>query len=178
MDRFAERVAQAFLDAEERRSDISPNAWTICDWTEFMAVTYGGIVRDQAGHVYDWGQALAREQYGLDWLDKVPDSPTDEDVLRAQAWKKGDWPDWITSPKGKEPPDVDRPSISSLRGPGAAERPAGVLGGVSSEEVGLEALARIRREITEIGEDTQRRLRAIGQTMIAAAARLRGETRC
>lgn len=175
MDRFAERVAQAFLDAEERRGDISPNAWAICDWTEFMAVTYGGIVKDQAGHVYDWGQALAREQYGPDWLNKVPDSPTDEDVLRAQTWKEGDWPDWVASPNGKEPPHADRTTIPSQPGPGAAERPAGVPGGLSTYDEAQRQLDACWRDLVGIGTDLLGQINAIGDTVTAEAAQLRGE---
>ena len=74
----------------------------ISDWIERMTDRYGsGVIDKETGQHLDWGQALARERYGLDWDAKVPDTPTKEDVERALAWETGDWPEWAE--QGGEP---------------------------------------------------------------------------
>jgi hypothetical protein len=72
------------------------NSQTILDWIERMTKKTGsGTVYDKYGPPLDWGQALARECYGLDWNRTVPESPTDNDVFRASEWEKGNVPDWV-----------------------------------------------------------------------------------
>ena len=67
----------------------------IADWIGRMTAAHGGIVYDTDGKRYDWGQALARDQYGPDWDSLVPDAPTRADVDRAARWEQGDWPEWV-----------------------------------------------------------------------------------
>lgn len=74
---------------------INPTAYWVSDWVGRMAPRFGGILHDASGQRYDWGQALAREQYGPDWETRVPDAPTDADVQRARDWEAGHWPDWV-----------------------------------------------------------------------------------
>jgi len=77
---------------------MNSNVNYVLDWTLRMATKYGGIVRDTEGKIYDWGQALARECYGPNWVRVVPEAPTRSDILRATQWEGGDWPDWVEKP--------------------------------------------------------------------------------
>lgn len=74
-------------------------------WITRMARRFGGTVHDKEGPPYgwDWGQALCRAQYGLDWskLD-IPDGPDEESVRIAQAWEDGEWPAWAVIPSARE----------------------------------------------------------------------------
>jgi len=63
-------------------------------WTERMTKKYGGTVYEKNGKRWDWGQALARECYGEDWMSVVPETPTWEDIARADRWEKGEIPEW------------------------------------------------------------------------------------
>lgn len=83
-------------------TEHSPNVRWVLAWTERMSKKHGGIVRGVDGTTYDWGQALARERYGPDWMDSVPDAPTDACVSRASRWENGDWPDWVAHPTPAE----------------------------------------------------------------------------
>jgi hypothetical protein len=75
---------------------IKPNTQYVIDWIGRMTRKYGGAVYEKKrGTWWDWGQALCREQYGEDWNDIVPPDPTIDDVIRASAWEKGDFPDWV-----------------------------------------------------------------------------------
>ena len=88
----------------------SPNVEWFWGWVRRMGAACGGSVFPKRGYAasrtayhfgYDWGQALCREQYGVDnslW----PDEPTDEDVARAKAWEEGDWPKWAVKPEETE----------------------------------------------------------------------------
>jgi len=67
-------------------------------WCDRMASRYGPTVRTKEGGVFDWGQALARECYGIKWTAVVPDAPTHADYVRAVRWEEGDWPDWAEKP--------------------------------------------------------------------------------
>ena len=69
----------------------------IIGWIERMVERHGSVVVGY-GRQWDWGQALAVEQYGVDF-STWPDAPTAEDVKRAFAWENGDWPDWASAPK-------------------------------------------------------------------------------
>lgn len=67
----------------------------ICDWIDRMTQRYGGVVIDKTtGQRLDWGQALARECYGVDWDEVTPDVPTEDDIRVAMQWERGEWPDW------------------------------------------------------------------------------------
>ncbi|MGA2159879.1 MAG: hypothetical protein ABSG90_11760 [Dehalococcoidia bacterium] len=68
--------------------------WVI-DWIMRMGRKHGGTVHGKDGKSYDWGQALARECYGPEWIKLVPDDPTSSDVDRAKAWEEGKWPEWV-----------------------------------------------------------------------------------
>ncbi|RPI49301.1 MAG: hypothetical protein EHM49_10120 [Deltaproteobacteria bacterium] len=70
--------------------------WVI-DWIYRMSKAYGGIVHSKEGKTYDWGQALCRECYGSDWIKLVGENPTPSDVIRAQEWEAGNWPEWVRS---------------------------------------------------------------------------------
>jgi len=63
----------------------------------YMQERYGPSCRDrETGKIMDWGQALARECYGVNWNDVMPDSaPSEDDAQRAEAWMRGNWPDWV-----------------------------------------------------------------------------------
>jgi len=70
-------------------------------WIQRMTRAYGGTVRDREGgpwYGWDWGQALCRAQYGLDWNEIVGEqrivSPDEESVRIARAWEAGEWPSW------------------------------------------------------------------------------------
>lgn len=76
---------------EERRIQ-----WVI-DWVNRMACKYGGTVHDNKGNRYDWGQALARESYGPNWAELVPDSPTYRDITIAKQWEHGRVVDWVVA---------------------------------------------------------------------------------
>lgn len=67
----------------------------IVEWCGRMAKKYGGTVCSRDGNRYDWGQALARECYGIDWNDVVPDIPTRDDVNCAVKWESGEIPSWV-----------------------------------------------------------------------------------
>lgn len=69
--------------------------WVV-NWTSRMTHKHGATVYDRNGSVWDWGQALCRECYGEDWNNdpELPDTPSWEDVFRAQEMEKG-LPKWI-----------------------------------------------------------------------------------
>ena len=67
----------------------------VLDWCERMAKRFGGTVYEKRGHSMDWGQALARECYGKDWLYDVPENPTWADIEKAKAWEAGKIPEWV-----------------------------------------------------------------------------------
>ena len=72
------------------------NANWIIDWIIRMTHRYGGKVYEKNRYMWwDWGQAIAREQYGEDWNDIVPAEPSNEDVLRAREWEQGNIPSWV-----------------------------------------------------------------------------------
>ena len=78
-----------------RRYMAAETQWVI-GWVERMSAKHGGTVIDAtSGKALDWGQALCREFYGPDWAKLVEDDPTAAEVVRAQAWENGDWPDWV-----------------------------------------------------------------------------------
>ena len=94
------------LPADEQRRI----KWVI-NWTSRMAEKYGGIVYEKAtkemvGRSWDWGQALCRECYGLNWNDIVLDSPTWDDIGVATRWEQGEIPSWVdqyrTKPKRRK----------------------------------------------------------------------------
>jgi hypothetical protein len=75
-------------------SNLSYNAKWIIGWINRMSETHGSIVTDLLGNTYDWGQALCRECYGEDWENIQVSNPPDNDLLRAQDWEDGLWPEW------------------------------------------------------------------------------------
>ena len=83
---------------------MKPETRFVIDWCGRMAMRFGGPVYDtsQPSKLFDWGQALCRECYGIDWNDNVPDDPTSEDVERAKDWEAGDWPEWAWTLRRKD----------------------------------------------------------------------------
>lgn len=71
------------------------NVVFISRWIDRMTERYGSSVHDQSGDVWDWGQALCRECYGLNWSDVIPENPTDNDVGIAKEWEQGGHPTWV-----------------------------------------------------------------------------------
>lgn len=67
----------------------------VLDWTSRMARKHGGTVYEKNGKRWDWGQALCRECYGEGWNDIVPETPSWDDIARADRWEKEDIPDWV-----------------------------------------------------------------------------------
>jgi len=75
---------------------INRNTQYVIDWIGRMTKKHGAVVYEKERYIWwDWGQALCREQYGEDWNAAVPANPTFEDVVRASAWEKGDFPEWV-----------------------------------------------------------------------------------
>jgi len=74
---------------------------SIIEWAKRMTKLYGETITDKSGKTYDWGQALCREQFGIDWENYMRTRniaiPTKSDLERALAWEQGDIPDWIKS---------------------------------------------------------------------------------
>lgn len=78
--------------------DLNPETTEVIQWIYRMVEKYGGIVIDQNGREYDWGQALMRECLGPDWITKaqqMDDAPTREHLQRAMLWEQGEWPEWV-----------------------------------------------------------------------------------
>lgn len=85
------RSSLKHLPADEARIVQS-----VVDWTGRMSNKYGGTVYEKGVNLrMDWGQALARECYGPNWNDIVPESPTRDDLHRAIRWENGDIPEWV-----------------------------------------------------------------------------------
>ena len=73
--------------------------WVLC-WISRMTKKYGGTVIDkETGKTWDWGQALCRECYGIDWNNIIAEqgieTPTWEDIARAKRWEEGEVPKWF-----------------------------------------------------------------------------------
>ena len=71
-------------------------------WGHRIGKRYDGVIYDNVTERYwDWGQALCRELYGVDWMthpeflaaDNEMYPPT-EAVERALSWEAGNWPEW------------------------------------------------------------------------------------
>ena len=71
-----------------------------------MAKKYGGTVYDVEGKSWDWGQALCRETYGVDWMQDpefnyneetiTPEMPAPERLYQnAKLWEFGNHPSWV-----------------------------------------------------------------------------------
>ena len=79
--------------------DTDSNSQWIIDWIHRMCEKYGGIVYDNDGPTLDWGQAICRGRYGLEWSgilsEKQIDRPDIEAILLAREWEKGLLPDWM-----------------------------------------------------------------------------------
>jgi len=75
------------------------------DWTYRMAMKYGGTVYEKNGKRWDWGQAICREQYGPNWSHlpegELPETPTNDDIVRMVEWEEGDIPDWVDQERTK-----------------------------------------------------------------------------
>ena len=71
----------------------------VLEWVKRMRTKNGPIVRAKDGEEFDWGQALCREQFGVEWKKYmcIHDiaAPTKNDLDRAIRWEKGEIPDWI-----------------------------------------------------------------------------------
>lgn len=77
----------------------------VCGWTDYMAQTYGNTVYPVSSTEkptgYDWGQAIVRHQFGLDWDSHCDDDtlPNRETCRLARAWAHGEWPAWAIRPE-------------------------------------------------------------------------------
>lgn len=76
-------------------SDEQKRVRWVLDWIERMARKHGGTVYEKNGESWDWGQALCRECYGEDWMEKVPATPTWDDIAQGRRWENGEIPDWV-----------------------------------------------------------------------------------
>jgi len=72
-------------------------------WVRAMSQEFGGIVYDKedGNRRLDWGQALCRQVFGIDWMNNpawrdADNSPTVplEVWKAAKKWRHGDWPEW------------------------------------------------------------------------------------
>jgi len=71
------------------------------DWLNYMMDKYGpevylrktSIPWSGHGDNLDWRVALCAEVYGKD--QKWPAIPTERELERAEAWRNGDWPEWL-----------------------------------------------------------------------------------
>jgi len=74
---------------------MNRNTNYVIHWIGLMTSKYevGSIYEKNKYIPLDWGQALARECYGENWNDIVPNDPTDEDVFVAKEWYDGKFPE-------------------------------------------------------------------------------------
>lgn len=89
----------------------------VMEWIHRMVQRYGGTVYEKETlRTWDWGQALCRECYGPDWNNVISErgieTPSWEDIGRAQRWEDGELPDWFaneeedpSTQRGKEEPN-------------------------------------------------------------------------
>jgi|APSaa5957512535_1039671.scaffolds.fasta_scaffold84117_3 hypothetical protein len=72
---------------------------SIVNWAKRMTELYGDTVVSKDGTSYDWGQALCRERFGVNWEDHMVTHniaiPTRDDLGRALEWEEGEIPDWV-----------------------------------------------------------------------------------
>ena len=80
-------------------SDEQRRVRWVLNWIDGMVQKYGGIVYEKGAKKMDWGQALARECYGKEWISLVPECPTWDDIHRAQEWELGKIPNWVDMKK-------------------------------------------------------------------------------
>ena len=87
-------------------SDFHSSWRFIVDWTSRMSQKYGGTVYEKnSSKTWDWGQALCREMYGIDWGNnpkweeesrRETDQPCNPETLaRAKSWEAGEIPEWV-----------------------------------------------------------------------------------
>jgi len=71
----------------------------ILEWAQRMTEEYGSIIVAKDNQKYDWGQALCREMFGVNWNSYMVEKniliPTQKDLDRALEWEKGDIPEWV-----------------------------------------------------------------------------------
>ena len=71
----------------------------IFNWVKRMTDLHGPDVLAEDGEKLDWGQALCREQFGVDWKHYMMENnismPTKSDLEKAIEWEKGNIPDWV-----------------------------------------------------------------------------------
>ena len=87
----------------KKNPDLTPLQSKCADevlaWVNRMNEAYGPSVFDKTGNEMDWGQALAREAYGPDWVVYLTTHniiALDETVLqKALNWERGEVPDWV-----------------------------------------------------------------------------------
>ena len=81
----------------------------ISDWITYMSKVYGGTVTDIEGRTWDWGQALCRVIYGVNWNTdpeferdnmKAPEEPAPTMAINlVKKWNTGEWPKEIVEPE-------------------------------------------------------------------------------
>ncbi|MFA5313251.1 MAG: hypothetical protein WC375_08070 [Methanomassiliicoccales archaeon] len=75
------------------------NVVFVLNWVNRMSQLYGDTVHDKEGVAYDWGQALCRECYGVEWdkfmMENNIRMPGSDEVAKAKSWEAGEIPDWV-----------------------------------------------------------------------------------
>jgi hypothetical protein len=71
----------------------------VLGWAKRMAEKNGDTVIDKNGAKLDWGQALCREQFGINWQNYMQTNniskPTNADFDKALEWEHGATPEWV-----------------------------------------------------------------------------------
>ena len=91
-----EAVDQMSLEEQQKQVVLG-----VFEWVKRMNEKHGNTVYSISGELFDWGQALCREQFGEDWQNYMISNnilmPTQEDLDRAIRWEEGEVPEWVRS---------------------------------------------------------------------------------
>jgi hypothetical protein len=91
---------------------------TLTNLVSGLAHKYGGTVHDKETHkTWDWGQAITREMYGVNWMDDpeykrvsqlVDTEPAPEEAIEiGKRWMNGNFPEWIERNRLKDDKPAD-----------------------------------------------------------------------
>ena len=102
MDELLEQPEEIIQEAVQKL-DLLPEqkqiVINVLEWAKRMSQKYGDIVLDHNNKQYDWGQALCRERFGINWESYMRNHniaiPTQDDLDRALEWEDGNIPDWV-----------------------------------------------------------------------------------
>jgi hypothetical protein len=102
MDELLEQPEEVIEEAVQK-IDLLPEqkqvVVSVLEWAKRMSKNYGNTVLDKNNKQYDWGQALCRERFGINWESHMRTNniaiPTQEDLNRALEWEDGNAPDWV-----------------------------------------------------------------------------------